>query len=153
MSFEVNAFVNNGGHKMIRVTEIGNGLPTVWSWNLTSEPDAFMHVSTDVVRAICQHVFILVEELAKQQRRAESAHLEEAKVVTSFGTRITELERQVTGVRALHESVALDGVLFCTECSALTNPDPDLHVPWPCPTIKALASDPAGKKPEPIRYD
>lgn len=79
MSFEVNAFVNNGGHKIIRVTEIGNGLPTVWSWDLTSEPDAFMHVSTDVVRAICQHVFILVEELAKQQRLASDPGRREAR--------------------------------------------------------------------------
>lgn len=136
---EVKTLINSDGHRIIQVVE---GDQIVWGWNLTVEPDAFMHVSTEAVRALCQHTFTMESELSKQQRRAEQAHLEEAKVVTSFGKRLNELERQVTEVRALHHKNA-DG--WCAACTQ----QPDGQ--WPCPTIRALASDPV-EKPGPVKY-
>lgn len=137
---EVKAIINSDGHRIIQVVEDDQIL---WGWNLTVEPAAFMHVSTEAVRALCQHVFATEMELAKQQRRAESLFNDQAKVVTSFSKRIDELERQVTAVRALHHRNAQGWCAACTQ-------QPDGQ--WPCPTLRALASDPV-EKPAPVTYD
>lgn len=142
---EVKTSTNEAGHRILTVT---TAAPTVeatltWTWNLTQEPDAFMHASTEVIRTLCQHVFLVEADRDQWRRRAETAAKRVREVADEFTKRLDKMEAQVTKVRALHARVygsAGDEVWGrsprCDEC----------RVAWPCPTLQALVSDPTDPK-------